>query len=360
MAEFTRNDHPWKLTVAMMQELKLYRLLGDICINRCYVCLRQHDNINWSVMVVVHQSAKEASVANFDNRAYSELVVELLNDAIYLKDRSKRGVISTVRQYAEVVVRRILDLDSNAHVTLGKAEVVSGLKAKSNGNELLVGAVENIRLVGNKCTHTQELGPITEEDIGSVFDSLFDLYAYLFVDFFTKYRFGENGAIISSFSILPPIIRYKALMSLYEVDGNNISIIDKYSLCILKAFGLDEAKAWLIEREEELIKVPAYTVEGIEEIRSVRGDVVADQYMLNAPNMYECCMSRLNEVAITISKNGALYSDFEGAMALFETKGFVEGDSVEVATFNDLMQFVYLGRKPTANDRLGKSYTTIL
>ena len=233
-----------------MQELKLYRLLGDICINRCYVCLRQHDNINWSVMVVVHQSAKEASVANFDNRAYSELVVELLNDAIYLKDRSKRGVISTVRQYAEVVVRRILDLDSNAHVTLGKAEVVSGLKAKSNGNELLVGAVENIRLVGNKCTHTQELGPITEEDIGSVFDSLFDLYAYLFVDFFTKYRFGENGAIISSFSILPPIIRYKALMSLYEVDGNNISIIYKYSLCILKAFGLDEAKAWLIEREE--------------------------------------------------------------------------------------------------------------
>ncbi|MGG7597981.1 hypothetical protein ACQ4OD_13175 [Pseudomonas sp. WC1] len=299
-------------------------------------------------------------MANFNNSAYGELVAELLNDAIYLKDRSKRGVISTVRQYAEVVVRRILDLDPNAHVTLGKAEITSGLKSKSNDNKLLMEAVDNIRLIGNKCTHTQGLDPITEEDVVSVFDSLFDLYAYLFVDYFTRYRFGSSGAIMSSFSILPPIIRCKTLLSLYEVDENNISVIDKCSLAILKAIGLDEARAWIVEQKEKLSKVKACTKEGIDEIRKIRGDEVADEELRKAPNMYDCCMNRLSAVAVTISRNGALYSDFESAMELFNEKGFIEGDAVEVVLFNDLMQFVYLGRRPTQNNRLDKSYITIL
>lgn len=316
--------------------------------------------MKWNSRAIIRLHSKEASVANFDNGAYSELVAELLNDAVYLKDRSRRGVISTVRQYAEVVVRRILDLAPDAHVTLGKSEVTSGLKAKSNNSKLLMQAVENIRLVGNKCSHTQELGPITEDDIVSVFDSLFDVYAYLFVDFFSRHKFGGNGALMSSFSILPPIIRYKALKSLYEADGNNISVIDKYSLCILKAVGVDEARAWVLERKEELLKVPAYTEEAIEEIRINCGEAAANAYMHSTPNMYYCCMDRLCEVAVTISKNGVLYNDFESAMGLFKVKGFVQGDSVEVVSFNDLMQFVYLGRRPSPNDRLNKSYVTII
>lgn len=308
----------------------------------------------------MRQNAEEGAVANFNNSAYGELVAELLNDAIYLKDRSKRGVISTVRQYAEVVVRRILDLDPNAHVTLGKAEITSGLKSKSNDNKLLMEAVDNIRLIGNKCTHTQGLDPVTEEDLVSVFDSLFDLYAYLFVDYFTRYRFGSSGAIMSSFSILPPIIRCKTLLSLYEVDKNNISVIDKCSLAILKAIGLDEARAWVFEQKEKLSKVKACTTEGIEKIRKIFGDEVADEEFRKAPNMYDCCMNRLSAVAVTISRNGALYSDFESAMELFNEKGFIEGDAAEVILFNDLMQFVYLGRRPTQNDRLDKSYITIL
>jgi len=299
-------------------------------------------------------------VANFENVAYSELVAELLNDAIYLKDRSKRGIISTVRQYSEVVIRRILDLAQDDHVTLGKSEIVSALKVKSNDSELLMQAVENIRVIGNKCTHTQSLGPVTEDDIDSVFESLFDVYAYLFVDFFTKHKFGKNSAIMSSFSILPPVIRYKALKSLYESDCNNISIIDKYSLSILKAIGVDEAKSWVLERKDELLKVPAYTKEGIEEIRSNLGSAAANEYMRNAPNMFDCCMDRLCEVAAIISKNGLFYNDFESAMELFKSKGVVQGDSVEIVSFNDLMQFVYLGRRPVPNEKLDEDYLAII
>lgn len=299
-------------------------------------------------------------MANFENVAYSELVAELLNDAIYLKDRSKRGIISTVRQYSEVVIRRILDLAQDDHVTLGKSEIVSALKVKSNDSELLMQAVENIRVIGNKCTHTQSLGPVTEDDIDSVFESLFDVYAYLFVDFFTKHKFGKNSAIMSSFSILPPVIRYKALKSLYESDCNNISIIDKYSLSILKAIGVDEAKSWVLERKDELLKVPAYTKEGIEEIRSNLGSAAANEYMRNAPNMFDCCMDRLCEVAAIISKNGLFYNDFESAMELFKSKGVVQGDSVEIVSFNDLMQFVYLGRRPVPNEKLDEDYLAII
>ena len=81
--------------------------------------------------------------------------------------------------------------------------------------------------------------------------------------------------------------------------------------------------------------------------------------MLNAPNMFECSMQRICEVAGTIAKNGALYKDFESAMDLFKAKGFVEGSTVDIVLFNEIMQFVYLGRKPSPNDRLDKSYITI-
>lgn len=328
---------------------------------QCVLCMLvvPIKDLKWNSIGGKTPICKGASVENFENEAYSELVADLLNDAIYLQDRSKRGIISTVRQYAEVVVRRILDLAADTQVTLGKAEITSGLKAKSNNSKLLMDAIENIRLIGNKCTHTKELGPITEDDIANVFDSLFDVYAFLFVDFFTEHKFGRNGAILSSFSILPPIIRYKALKNLYEADRNNISVIDKYSLSILKAIGVSEAKAWVLERKEELVRVPAYTKEGIEEIKKNHGQAYADKVMLNAPNMFECSMQRICEVAGTIAKNGALYKDFESAMDLFKAKGFVEGSTVDIVLFNEIMQFVYLGRKPSPNDRLDKSYITI-
>jgi hypothetical protein len=297
----------------------------------------------------------------FGNQAYDSLITELLNDAVYLEGRSNRGIISTVRQYTEVVVRRILDLEPNASMTLGKSDVSSALKAISNNNELLLSAVENIRVLGNKCTHTQELGPITDEDVSNIFDCLFDLYAYLFVNFFTKHRFGQNGEILSSFSILPPIIRYKTLKNLYELDPKNLNVIDKYTLAILKAFDEHEAKAWIMERKEELVAMSTLTEQNIEDIKNKYGQAFALENKLKAPNMFDCCMDRIDKVALTIAKNGLLYNDFESAMELFNSKGFVSGDTAETNEFNATMQFVYLGRKPKPNDRLDdkESYITI-
>lgn len=137
----------------------------------------------------------------FNNQAYSSLVEDLLNDAFYLDARSRRGTISTIRQYSEVIVRKILNLSNDDFVTLGNTRILSDIKTQSNNNPLLLSALRKITEVGNKCTHTQSVEPITEQDVKNVVNSLFDLYAYLFISYFEKYKFGNNLNVVSSFSI---------------------------------------------------------------------------------------------------------------------------------------------------------------
>ena len=44
----------------------------------------------------------------FNNESYRALVSDLINDAFYLEGVSHRGVIAKIRQYAEVVVRKMI------------------------------------------------------------------------------------------------------------------------------------------------------------------------------------------------------------------------------------------------------------
>ena len=65
---------------------------------------------------------------NFNNESYRALVSDLINDAFYLEGVSRRGVIAKIRQYAEVVVRRILDLSPNETVELGNGKLQHKIK----------------------------------------------------------------------------------------------------------------------------------------------------------------------------------------------------------------------------------------
>lgn len=49
-------------------------------------------------------------MTKFNNEAYEALVNDLINDAFYLEGASRRGTIAKIRQYAEVIVRRILSI----------------------------------------------------------------------------------------------------------------------------------------------------------------------------------------------------------------------------------------------------------
>lgn len=155
-------------------------------------------------------------MSEFNNETYTALVTDLINDAFYSKDGSERGKIATIRQYSEVIIRKILNLSNQEYVTTGKNSILQQLKDISNNNPLLLNSLEIINNDGNDCTHTQKTEKITNEDLSRCIDSLFNLYSYLFISYFTKYEFGKNEKILSSFSILPPIIRYIALEYLYN------------------------------------------------------------------------------------------------------------------------------------------------
>lgn len=178
---------------------------------------------------------------NFKNQAYEDLVGDLINDTFYLKSRSNRGKISTIRQYAEVVIRKLLDIPQGENVTLGDFEIIKKLKAISSSDKLLIKAVKNLQKLGNRCTHTQNLNNISDKNVDSAIHSLFNLYAGFFVLYFKKYQFGSSNETVSAFSILPPIIRYIILDNLYRNDKSNLLVIDKLCLVLLKAFDKDKS-----------------------------------------------------------------------------------------------------------------------
>ncbi|WP_050567166.1 hypothetical protein [Vibrio owensii] len=187
----------------------------------------------------------------------------------------------------------------------------------------------------------------------SAIDALFNLYAGLFVLYFKKYTFGSNNEVVSAFSILPPIIRYIVLDNLYNVDKTNLLVIDKLCLVLLKAFDKDNALEWINERKEDLSSTLPYTPEAIADIEVAHGKLQAELIVSNAPeNMYVCCLERLEEVSQILDRQGLLYNNFEQAKPLYLEKGILDEDIPENREFNDIMEFVYLGRKVEDNENL--------
>lgn len=79
----------------------------------------------------------------FRNNVYSVLVSDLILDAFYI-ERPNRGKVASIRQYAEVIVGKILDLPESEKVTLGDRGVVEKLKKISNNNLMLMLSVNTI------------------------------------------------------------------------------------------------------------------------------------------------------------------------------------------------------------------------
>ncbi len=296
-------------------------------------------------------------MSEFKNQTFNELVQDLINDAFYLEDRSPRGKISTIRQYAEVIVRRILNVSNDEFVTLGSRKILDKIKEETNNNKFLLESLENICKLGNECTHTQSTGIISKDDVKEVIDNLFNLYAYMLIRYFEKYEFGSNMDIVSSFSILPPIIRYITLEYLNREFPENILIIDKLCLATLKAFDKEQAIEWIKARREELEKTNVYTEESKQDLIRQVGEDAAEVMLSNIPNMYNLCQDRINNVAQIIEEKGRLYEDFEGARNLYYEKGIVQGDTEEIVEFNSIMEFLYLGREAKENILLAERYS---
>lgn len=283
-------------------------------------------------------------MSNFNNNEYQSLVTDIIGDTFY-KDTSLSGKISFVRKYAEVIIRKILDISPSQAVTLGASNIQKKLKTLPN-HDFIETAVETIRGKGNQSIHTQHLESFVSEDFDNVIDALFDMLSFLLINYFEKYEFGTRNDVLSSFSLLPPIIRYKVLMFLYKKHPDNISVIDKLVLATVKAFSVDEAIEWVEREKDTLVQMGTVTEKAYNEIAEKESVAFAEMIRRSSPaNMYLLCRMKISQVGNMINNRGVLYSDFESALPYYKSKGILIGDDLETKEFNDIMNFLYLGRK---------------
>lgn len=143
-------------------------------------------------------------------------------------------------------IRKILDIGSNYELMLGQVRRNSRNSAVSSrlesfGEELsnrLIEILNRIRPLGNKGSHTQRTEEFSKEEVESVENAILDLYALIFIKYFMDIQVNlySSPEVLRLFSLLPPVIRYKTWKYLFEKDKNNIQVVDKLCLAIIKCY----------------------------------------------------------------------------------------------------------------------------
>lgn len=281
----------------------------------------------------------------FDNEKYQILAKDLMGDIFY-SETSNRNKIATIRQYAEVIVRKILDINPSKKMTIGTNEISKKIDGLNN-SEFLKEALENIKQDGNKFTHTEYLEEVTSDEFDKIVDKLLDMLSFMLINYFETYEFGSRNDILHSFSLLPPIVRYKVLIFLYGKYPNNVQVIDKLALAIVKAFNREEAIRWIEKEKNNLINLGVMSDKVFNEIAENKGIEFAELIRFNSPykNMYELCIDKIIKIGNEIDSKDHLYIDFESALPYYKQYGIIDEDSEEIKEFNDIMDFLYLGRR---------------
>lgn len=282
----------------------------------------------------------------YNNNEYRNLITEFFGEIFYLPGLSYGTKVQKLRQYTEIILRRLLNYPCNSNIEIGNDRTIANLDSRGFTEPLFRDSLERIRATGNERNHTKYRRVATEEEYREILDSVFNLYGYLFYRYFKKWPFGTNTKVMSAFSCLPPIIRHITLTALYDDDPNNQVIVDKLVLAKLKAFDKDTADAWIEAHKESLLSmsVPADS-DYLKKLISAVGEEAAVALVAAMPdNMYRVCKEKIQTVDAALDSK-PLYSDFETAKNNYEKNGIVDGSSQEIAEFNDLMEFVYIGRR---------------
>ncbi len=284
---------------------------------------------------------------------FSERIANNINDTFYAQGVSWEGKIKNLRTYAEIIVRFILG-DENCYLTLGSTDIQNRLKQISTESAFLLSAVNKINSFGNDNIHTYKTSVATEQDFNEVLDVVYDLYAFLFIDYFTKNGVDTRNRVLGIFSLLPPIIRKKTFAYLWNKDKNNITIVDKLCLAVLKADGKDAALDWISNNESVLKSLPCRTKEASDGLIQKMGIELASKIFEQEPqNMYEVCTDKVNGLSQSIDKYGALYTTHEEALRFYEEKmsSQYQNLNADEEEFVTLMDFCFKGRKVVDNGK---------
>lgn len=292
-------------------------------------------------------------MVDFNSLEYERMIGDLIHDTFYIES-SKRGKISGIRQFSEILVRKIINVGSDRKLMLGtiQRDFRNELdRLQENRKEDLLKIIERIRPLGNEGTHTQHTKDFSDDDLRQVKDGLFDLYSYLFIDYFIKYPMNllSPAEVMHSFSLLPPIIRYKTLKYLYENEAN-LQIANRYCLAIIKTFDKSTAFEWLELNKEKLLSIPYPTEEEEREYYVKRGvPISSTQFIVSIQlwkynSVYDLLFEKIEDSRTSVNESGKMYSNFEKAKFYWLNERCFS-DIQEVDELNNLIDFVYLGRE---------------
>ena len=300
------------------------------------------------------------AITPFENSDYEILISDLIFD-IYYSELSISSRLVLLRKMTELITRRFLNLGMGEKMELGditspeKNPKYKTTERLNNVDKLLrkdfESTVNKLREIGNKYSHTQNHKISNLEEWIEAENLIWDLFSYLFVQYFLKYNLSlkSDKNVLSMFSQLPTDIRFRTLQKLFEIKGyDNIQLIDKYLLAMVKSKGWEEAYFWLISHRKE-IQSMSYPSEN--EIIEYIDDFDEDELSLplrKFQNVFGLLSSVLRNPKVK-SGSGGIYDTFEEAVKYFYEENLETYLSAtrEQIEFRELLYFCFIGRTPT-------------
>ncbi|MCT2964590.1 hypothetical protein EFM93_00785 [Streptococcus thermophilus] len=300
------------------------------------------------------------AITPFENSDYEILISDLIFD-IYYSELSISSRLVLLRKMTELITRRFLNLGMGEKMELGditspeKNPKYKTTERLNNVDKLLrkdfESTVNKLREIGNKYSHTQNHKISNLEEWIEAENLIWDLFSYLFVQYFLKYNLSlkSDKNVLSMFSQLPTDIRFRTLQKLFEIKGyDNIQLIDKYLLAMVKSKGWEEAYFWLISHRKEIHSM-GYPSEN--EIIEYTDDFDEDELSLplrKFQNVFGLLSSVLRNPKVK-SVSGGIYDTFEEAVKYFYEENLETYLSAtrEQIEFRELLYFCFIGRTQT-------------
>lgn len=297
------------------------------------------------------------AIASFDNQDYELILSDLIAD-IYYSNISYGSKIVLLRKLTELLVRNFLDIGAGEPMELGdittwkKNEEFKVTERYNKVDKRIVKdfekTVNSLRKIGNKHTHTNNVSRANKDELMMAENSIWDLFSLLFVQYFLKYNLNldSDKNVLSFFSLLPPEIRYRTLRKLIKVKGfDNIQLLDKFLLSIVKTRGVDEARFWLTSNREKIQNMKYPSMSDIDEYEEGFCQEDLPLKLRQYSNSYELLTSVINHVAVRSASYG-LYKNFEEAIARYRWYDidYYLSNSEEQKEFKDLIKFCFIGR----------------
>lgn len=322
---------------------------------KAYDLVRLYAFLIFKEMSVIGQK----QYTEFENQDYGVVIIELVRD-IYYSGVSTSSKLVLIRKFTELISRKILNLGEGAEMTLGEIAYPNPKKFPRTyklWEKLDVSFrddfsknVKEITELCNQYAHTQVITPASDEEYLRAEELVSELFSLLFVKYFTKFKLTvlSDSNVLTAFSHLPPVIRYKTLEKLMgekEIYELNVRILDKFMLAKVKYQSLGEAFIWLLQNREEIIDVSYPTFEEIEDFIGLHNDECS-LALWEYNNAFDLLLDKLLDPQILVNESGQLYDDFKRAVVYFndfDCELYLTGTE-EREEFKDLIEFAFLGR----------------